>query len=424
MHAFWTAAAVARRRRDLRRIGVLSGRLRRVRGRRRRQHREREGRPGEQGRGAKHDRPPHEHRVHRQAGHGSGERAARAGERDRAEQQRERRAPEDARGPAPGSESKVKRQRRSEGEHHRCHVRASAESLVTRRRNRRRGLERAVVVEGEQEQTADGDRDRAEREPFEHELGRLGPGQRNGDDEHDPERGCSPQRQAGRGRPERRRWPRRSRAQAAMSGGRKRLRPRPRPPRVGDGQAPRARAAPPTAACVRRPSHCEDRAGGEQHRHDGGRERELDRPPELHAPEELQQGGRRILSSCERSLSHPERIVPDETEPGIVALHLKRYEFARPYCVGKRRARRRLRRGLRQRVSRRVRTQRRRRRRRAERRSTTRARDTAAANVEFAVGDLQQLERGDAEFDAVVAFEVIEHLPHPERFVAEAAPRV
>ena len=41
-------------------------------------------------------------------------------------------------------------------------------------------------------------------------------------------------------------------------------------------------------------------------------------------------------------------------------------------------------------------------------------------NVEFAVGDLQQLERGDAEFDAVVAFEVIEHLPHPDRFVAEA----
>ena len=34
-------------------------------------------------------------------------------------------------------------------------------------------------------------------------------------------------------------------------------------------------------------------------------------------------------------MSHPERIVPDETEPGIVALHLKRYEFARPHCVDK-----------------------------------------------------------------------------------------
>jgi SAM-dependent methyltransferase len=33
-------------------------------------------------------------------------------------------------------------------------------------------------------------------------------------------------------------------------------------------------------------------------------------------------------------LSHPERIVPDETEPGIVALHLKRYAFAQPWCEG------------------------------------------------------------------------------------------
>jgi SAM-dependent methyltransferase len=33
-------------------------------------------------------------------------------------------------------------------------------------------------------------------------------------------------------------------------------------------------------------------------------------------------------------VSHPERIVPDETEPGIVALHLKRYEFAEPWCGG------------------------------------------------------------------------------------------
>jgi SAM-dependent methyltransferase len=32
---------------------------------------------------------------------------------------------------------------------------------------------------------------------------------------------------------------------------------------------------------------------------------------------------------------HPERIVPERTEPGIVAIHLKRYEFARPFCVGK-----------------------------------------------------------------------------------------
>lgn len=111
--------------------------------------------------------------------------------------------------------------------------------------------------------------------------------------------------------------------------------------------------------------------------------------------------------------------MPDETEPGIVALHLKRYEFARPHCVGKRvldagcgvgygsaflgaSARTVL--GV---------------------DVSGEAIDYAAArygggNVEFAVGDLEQLERDDAEFDAVVAFEVIEHLPQPERFVAEA----
>ena len=72
------------------------------------------------------------------------------------------------------------------------------------------GWTRAVVVEGEQEQTADGDRDRAEREPFEHELGRLGPGQRNGDDEHDPERDCSAERQAGA-------WPTRAPTMAATA---------------------------------------------------------------------------------------------------------------------------------------------------------------------------------------------------------------
>ena len=34
--------------------------------------------------------------------------------------------------------------------------------------------------------------------------------------------------------------------------------------------------------------------------------------------------------------AHPERIIPAETPPGIVALHLKRYKFARKYIVGKR----------------------------------------------------------------------------------------
>ena len=111
--------------------------------------------------------------------------------------------------------------------------------------------------------------------------------------------------------------------------------------------------------------------------------------------------------------------MPDETEPGIVALHLKRYEFARPHCVGKDvldagcgvgygsaflgvTARTVL--GVD--VSR-------------EAIDYARAR-YGGENVEFAVDDLQALERTDGEFDVVVAFEVIEHLPHPERFVAQA----
>ena len=93
--------------------------------------------------------------------------------------------------------------------------------------------------------------------------------------------------------------------------------------------------------------------------------------------------------------------MPDETEPGIVALHLKRYEFARPYCVGKHvldagcgvgygsaflgEAARSV---VGVDVS-------------GEAIDYARAR-YGGRNVEFDVGDLQRLERADAEFDAVV----------------------
>ena len=33
-------------------------------------------------------------------------------------------------------------------------------------------------------------------------------------------------------------------------------------------------------------------------------------------------------------MAYPERIVPDATPAGVVALHLKRYDFARAYCDG------------------------------------------------------------------------------------------
>ena len=35
-------------------------------------------------------------------------------------------------------------------------------------------------------------------------------------------------------------------------------------------------------------------------------------------------------------MAYPERIVPDETPPGPLAIHEKRYRFAAPYCAGKR----------------------------------------------------------------------------------------
>jgi SAM-dependent methyltransferase len=118
-------------------------------------------------------------------------------------------------------------------------------------------------------------------------------------------------------------------------------------------------------------------------------------------------------------MSHPERIIPDDTEPGIVALHLKRYEFARPLCVGRHvldagcgvgygtaylaevarsivgidlsvdaiaYARRRY----------------------------------GAENVEFIVGDVLSIPKPNGEFDVVCAFETIEHVADAGRFVAEA----
>jgi len=117
-------------------------------------------------------------------------------------------------------------------------------------------------------------------------------------------------------------------------------------------------------------------------------------------------------------VSHPERIVPDETEPGIVAIHLKRYEFARRFCEGRdvldagcgvgygsaylaATARRVV--GV-----------------DVDAEAIAYARERyAAANVEFVQADVTTLPFDAATFDVACAFEAIEHVAEPERLVAE-----
>jgi SAM-dependent methyltransferase len=115
----------------------------------------------------------------------------------------------------------------------------------------------------------------------------------------------------------------------------------------------------------------------------------------------------------------PERIIPDATEPGIVALHRRRYEFARPYCrgrdvldagcgVGYGAA-------VLAEVARRVVAVD-----RDEQAIAYARRRYSEPNVEFVVGDVLSLEQPARAFDVVCAFETIEHLTAPDRFVAEA----
>jgi SAM-dependent methyltransferase len=117
-------------------------------------------------------------------------------------------------------------------------------------------------------------------------------------------------------------------------------------------------------------------------------------------------------------LTYPERIVPDETSPGIVALHLKRYEFARPWCGG----RTVLDAGcgvgygaahLAEVAASVVGVDR-------DEDAIAYARERyARPNVEFRVGKLLDLDAADGSFDVVCSFETIEHLDDVEAFLAE-----
>jgi SAM-dependent methyltransferase len=119
-------------------------------------------------------------------------------------------------------------------------------------------------------------------------------------------------------------------------------------------------------------------------------------------------------------MAYPERIVPDETEPGVVALHLKRYEFALPWCKGKdvldvacgvgygtahlARAARRAVGGDR------------------DEQSIDYARERYGRdNVEFVTLDAAHLPFDDGSFDVVCSFETIEHLPDREAYLREVA---
>jgi SAM-dependent methyltransferase len=116
-------------------------------------------------------------------------------------------------------------------------------------------------------------------------------------------------------------------------------------------------------------------------------------------------------------VAYPERIIPDETSRGIVAIHLKRYEFARRLCAGKRVLDAACGVGYGTAYL-------------AEAADTVVGVDvdeTAVAyareryarpNVEYLAEDLLDLSLPDASFDAVVSFETIEHVPDQERYLA------
>lgn len=119
-------------------------------------------------------------------------------------------------------------------------------------------------------------------------------------------------------------------------------------------------------------------------------------------------------------MSHPERIRPDETEAGIVALHEKRYRFALPWCEGREVLDVACGAGYGSALLGSV---------AAHVVGGDVDEDTvayacdryAAANVEFRVLDAQALPFDAGAFDVVCSFETIEHLPDREAYLREVA---
>jgi 2-polyprenyl-3-methyl-5-hydroxy-6-metoxy-1,4-benzoquinol methylase len=119
-------------------------------------------------------------------------------------------------------------------------------------------------------------------------------------------------------------------------------------------------------------------------------------------------------------MAYPERIVPDETSPGPLAIHEKRYWFALPYCTGRRVLDAACGVGY----------------------GSALLADAAASvvgidlsedaigyarsryarpNLEFRVDDLQAPNLEDRSFDVVCSFETLEHLPDRDAFLGHVA---
>ena len=119
-------------------------------------------------------------------------------------------------------------------------------------------------------------------------------------------------------------------------------------------------------------------------------------------------------------MAYPERIVPDETSPGPLAIHEKRYRFALPYCAGKHVLDAACGVGygsalLAKRAAGVVGID-------LSEEAIAYARSRyARPNVEFLVDDLQSPGLDDRSFDVVCSFETLEHLPDRDAFLGHVA---